>query len=222
MANTLTFNFESHNVRTVIINNEPWFIAKDLCDVLKIKNSRKALTALDDTEKGVTSSYTLGGNQKHAIINESGMWTLILRCRDAVIPGTIPYRVRKWVTREVLPAIRKTGAYSVNQSPEELAKNHMKSFKAFVCFDAHGQSQVSLVDVNSVVINPKDEKQVRGFIHELSDSMYPMIVDIILEHYKEVSRAYKLCRRPNDMPSGAQTLDEFVAPRVLGVANTSC
>lgn len=113
MANAITFNFESHNVRTVIINGDPWFIAKDLCEVLNIKNSRKALTALDDSEKDVTSSYTPGGSQKHAIVSESGMWTLILRCRDAVIPGTAPYRVRKWVTREVLPSIRKTGSYSV-------------------------------------------------------------------------------------------------------------
>ncbi|MEC6281540.1 BRO family protein, partial [Escherichia coli] len=76
-----------------------------------LTNSRKALTALDDDEKGVTLSYTLGGEQNLSIVSESGMYTLVLRCRDAVNKGSVPHKFRKWVTAEVLPSIRKHGEY---------------------------------------------------------------------------------------------------------------
>ncbi len=112
VPSVIPFSFENHPVRVLIINGEPWFVAKDLCAVLHIVNSRSALIALDETEKGVGSTDTLGGQQELAIVNESGMWTLVLRCRDAVKPGTVPYRVRKWITGEVLPSIRKTGSYT--------------------------------------------------------------------------------------------------------------
>ncbi|EEA7328808.1 phage repressor protein/antirepressor Ant [Salmonella enterica subsp. enterica serovar Kirkee] len=106
-----TFKFGKSDIRVVDRNGEPWFIAKDVCDALELTNSRKALTALDDDEKGVTLSYTLGGEQNLSIVNESGMFTLVLRCRDAIKPGTVPHSFRKWVTSEVLPAIRKNGIY---------------------------------------------------------------------------------------------------------------
>ena len=93
-------------------DGEPWFVAKDLCTALEIKNSRDSLGALGEDEKGVALTDTLGGQQKVAIVSEGGMWTLVLRCRDAVTPGTVPFRVRKWVTSEVLPTIRKTGGYA--------------------------------------------------------------------------------------------------------------
>ena len=111
-----TFNFETHAIRTIAINNEPWFIAKDVCDAIGIDNNRKALLTLDEDEKGVTLSNTLGGQQEMNIISESGMYTLILRCRDAVKKGSVPHRFRKWVTAEVLPQIRKTGQYSQNST----------------------------------------------------------------------------------------------------------
>lgn len=107
------FSFqESHPVRVVMVDGNPWFVAKDVCDALRLVNSRKALMSLDEDEKGVTLSYTPGGEQKLNIISESGLYTLILRCRDAVKQGTTAWRFRKWVTNEVLPAIRKNGEYA--------------------------------------------------------------------------------------------------------------
>ncbi|RIQ64358.1 hypothetical protein D0839_17330, partial [Bordetella avium] len=110
------FNFESHVVRVVVINGEPWFIAADLCKALKLSNPSESLKALDDDEKMTLSSTEghsgkRGGAQFQSVISESGMYTLVLRCRDAVKPGTLPHRFRKWVTAEVLPTIRKTGSY---------------------------------------------------------------------------------------------------------------
>ncbi|ECM4408806.1 hypothetical protein RU30_25645 [Salmonella enterica subsp. enterica serovar Give] len=126
------FNFEDFLIRTIIRNGEPWFVAQDVCNVLKITNSRDALLKLDNDEKDVGLTDTLGGNQKMNIINESGLYTLILRCRDAVKQGTLPWRFRKWVTNEVLPTIRKTGRYEKKPSAEPLSPNDMSNLKRLV------------------------------------------------------------------------------------------
>lgn len=124
------FKFESASpVRMFNIDGNPWFSAKDVSDALGLRNSRKAITMLDDDERGVTSSYTPGGMQAVNVISESGLYTLILRCRDAVTPGTIPYRFRKWVTGEVLPQIRRTGRYVREElSPADKAQKVVASF----------------------------------------------------------------------------------------------
>ncbi|EPT7034238.1 BRO-N domain-containing protein [Cronobacter malonaticus] len=118
------FRFGDSEIRVIDKSGEPWFVAKDVCDALGLTNSRKALTSLDDDEKGVTSTYTLGGNQEVAVVSESGMYTLVLRCRDAVNKGSVPHSFRKWVTAEVLPAIRKHGAYV---KPVVAKKDHQSS-----------------------------------------------------------------------------------------------
>ncbi|TDB43344.1 hypothetical protein C5468_23705 [Photorhabdus luminescens subsp. mexicana] len=105
------FTFQDKQIRTLVKNGEPWFVAQDICDALKIANSRDAIAKLDDDEKDVALTDTLGGKQNLNIISESGMYFLTIRCRDAIKSGTLPYRFRKWVTGEVLPAIRKTGSY---------------------------------------------------------------------------------------------------------------
>lgn len=108
----LSFSFDqSFNVRVIMIDGDPWFVAADVCEALGIANNRDALEKLDDDEKGVALTDTPGGQQEVGIINESGLYTLILRCRNATKPGTVPHRFRKWVTSEVLPSIRKTGSY---------------------------------------------------------------------------------------------------------------
>lgn len=117
-----TFDFESNAVRVQMIEDAPWFIAADVCRVLGLVNHRDALEKLDDDEKGVALTDTLGGAQNTAIISESGLYTLILRCRDAVTPGTPAHRFRKWVTAEVLPAIRRYGSYSA-EVDEDLLPN---------------------------------------------------------------------------------------------------
>ena len=140
-----TFNFESKSIRTLSINNEPWFIAKDLCDTLKISNVSDALLKLDDDEKatiGLTDSQAGKGAQSISIVSESGMYTLILRCRDAVKKGSIPHRFRKWVTAEVLPTIRKTGKYESKTSVNDRtglrnAVNMLVSKKGLIYSEAY-------------------------------------------------------------------------------------
>ncbi|EMS1340524.1 Bro-N domain-containing protein [Salmonella enterica] len=105
--------FDDVQVRIVSINGEPWFVAKDVCAALELTNSRTALQMLDDDEKGVNLTYTPGGNQNMSIISESGFYKLIARSRKATTPGTFAHRFSNWVFREVIPSIRKTGAYGV-------------------------------------------------------------------------------------------------------------
>ncbi|EHP0094040.1 Bro-N domain-containing protein, partial [Escherichia coli] len=82
---TSIFSFESQaDIRVIVINGEPWFIASDVCRAIGIANHRDAVRKLDDDEKGVASTDTPGGEQESIIISESGLYTLILRCRDAV------------------------------------------------------------------------------------------------------------------------------------------
>lgn len=105
------FDFEGHPFRVVLQDDEPWFVAADVCGALGIKNNRDAVASLDADEKGVGLTDTPGGVQQVAIVSESGLWTIVLRSRDAVKAGTVAHRFRKWVTCEVIPAIRKTGSY---------------------------------------------------------------------------------------------------------------
>ncbi len=87
-------------------NNEPWFVAKDICEILEIANARDAVSALDDDEKGVAFTDTLGGKQEVNIINESGLYNLIFRSNKPQAKA-----FRKWVTGEVLPSIRRQGHF---------------------------------------------------------------------------------------------------------------
>lgn len=102
-----TFNYDNNQVRTVLQDGEPWFVLKDVCNVLGIANDRNVATRLDNDERGVYQMDTLGGTQKMNIINEWGLYNIILRSDK---PQTKPFR--RWVTHEVLPAIRKTGSYT--------------------------------------------------------------------------------------------------------------
>ena len=97
------------NVRIFLEDNEPWFVAKDVCDCLDLSNSRKALSRLEDDEKGVTLSDTLGGKQEMATVNEYGLYSLVMSSRK---PEAKEFK--RWVTHEVLPSIRKYGSYNMN------------------------------------------------------------------------------------------------------------
>ena len=97
---------EGASVRMQMIKDEPWFAAKDVCELLGLDNSRQAVSRLDDDEKGVINSDTLGGKQELTFVNESGMYALIFQSRK---PQARAFR--KWVTGEVLPSLRKYGYY---------------------------------------------------------------------------------------------------------------
>lgn len=99
----VVFNFTSQALRVVMREGEPWFVAADVCEALDIKNPTDALKRLDDDER---ARFNLGHQGEANIINESGLYSLILGSRKPEAK-----KFKKWVTSEVLPAIRKTGAY---------------------------------------------------------------------------------------------------------------
>lgn len=103
-----TFNFNDIPLRTLTDENgDPWFVAKDVCNILSLENNRKATAELDSDEKNtVTISDGIPGNPNKTIINEPGLYKLIMRSRKPEAKG-----FQRWVTHEVLPAIRKTGSY---------------------------------------------------------------------------------------------------------------
>ena len=109
-------NDEFGKVRTVVIDNEPWMVGKDVADALGYANSRDAISRhVDDEDKGVAKCDTLGGKQDLQIINESGMYDLVFGSK---LPTAKKFK--HWVTSEVLPALRKTGSYTMPKMSKEL------------------------------------------------------------------------------------------------------
>ncbi|MGK0674556.1 MAG: Bro-N domain-containing protein [Halothiobacillaceae bacterium] len=109
----IPFDFEGRQVRVVTdAQGEPWFVAADVCAALHLPDTHKAVARLDDDEKGRNSIPTLGGDQEMTVVNEPGLYSLVLGSRKPEAK-----RFKRWVTHEVLPAIRKTGRYVLSGTP---------------------------------------------------------------------------------------------------------
>lgn len=102
------FDYEGAQVRTVIQNGQAWFVAKDVCTILEITNSRDAVARLDGDEKGVVLTDTLGGSQQLQAVTESGLYVLVLSSRKPEAKA-----FKRWITHDVLPQIRQTGTYNL-------------------------------------------------------------------------------------------------------------
>ncbi len=109
MSNIIPFNYESQRIRLIQDEQgEPWWIAKDVCDILELTNVAMSVKGLDDDEKGVSKVYTPGGEQELLTVNEPGLYTLIIRSNK---PDAKKFK--RWITHEVLPSIRKNGRYEI-------------------------------------------------------------------------------------------------------------
>lgn len=97
------------NVRIILQDNEPWFVAKDVCECLAISKHRDAISRLDTDERGSLKVDTLGGKQEMATVNEYGLYSLVLSSRK---PEAKEFK--RWITHEVLPSLRKYGSYSMD------------------------------------------------------------------------------------------------------------
>ena len=120
MSRLVPFEFEGNGVRVIDRDGDLWFVLADVCGALGIVNPSEAAKRLDADEKD-TLGNSEGGNFNDLgvngampiIINEGGLYTLVLRSHGATTPGKVAYRFRKWVTSRVLPAIRRTGSYTM-------------------------------------------------------------------------------------------------------------
>lgn len=133
------FNFEENDVRTQVINDEPWFVGKDVADILGYTNPSKALRDhVDDEDKGQNETFTPGGMQVMTIINESGLYSLVFKSQ---LPSA--KRFKRWVTSEVLPTIRKTGSYQIPADP-------MDALRLMFQATEHTQEKVKQVDARVI------------------------------------------------------------------------
>ncbi len=133
MSNLQIFNFKDSQVRTVVVENEPWFVAKDVCEFFGDTNYRRSIGRIDEDEKGVSQIATPGGVQSMSIINESGLYSLLFQLQPQkgvqLSEEDRSERVEKlrefkrWITHEVIPSIRKHGAYLTPATIEEALLN---------------------------------------------------------------------------------------------------
>lgn len=155
--NVLDFQFEGHDVRAIAIDGEPWFVGKDVAEALgygKGKSITNAVTNhVDDEDKGVTKIMTPGGRQKMVIINESGLYSLILSSKlDSA------KKFKKWITNEVLPSIRKNGGYIYGQ--ENMSEDELLS-RALILANS------KILSLESKNEKLEEEKQDVAFLSEL-------------------------------------------------------
>ena len=126
MSNSImNFKFEGAEVRVhTDENNNPWFVANDVCQILELANPRSRTALLDSDEKDVHIMDTPSGEQKMTVVNEAGLYSLILRSRKPEAKA-----FKRWVTHEVLPSIRKSGGYiaaKANETPEMIMARAIK------------------------------------------------------------------------------------------------
>lgn len=110
------FVYSGHQVRTIINNEEIWFVARDVCEVLELSDVSKAVSRLDEDEKLTRTLFVSGQNREVWLVNEPGLYSLILTSRKPEAKA-----FKRWVTHEVLPTLRKTGSYNL-QIPQTFSE----------------------------------------------------------------------------------------------------
>lgn len=145
-----TFVYSGAEVRTVRKDGAPWFVLKDVCGVLGISKYRDVAERLDPDERGPVRVDTLGGSQEMTCISESGLYNVILRSDK---PEAKPFR--KWVTAEVLPAIRRSGGYIAGQNDLSPAELMAKAIKVAEQTLAERDARISSLQVQNAIMAPK-------------------------------------------------------------------
>ena len=142
------FNFNESVVRTMVVNNEIWLVAKDVCDVLEISNSRDALSRLDSDEKGVVLTDTNGGAQKLQYVNESGLYSLIMGSRKPEAKA-----FKKWITSEVLPSIRKNGMYATEVTVEKMLSDPDFAIELLTSLKEERAKRIEVEKTNTILMH---------------------------------------------------------------------
>ena len=209
MTSLTQFAFNSQQVRIVSVNNEPWFVAQDVCDILEIRNVSQALSRLDsdetmnlDRESIITLNDDLNTVRLSAI-SESGLYSLTLSSRK---PQAKDFK--RWVTREILPTIRKTGKYEVNPQTAiapAMPQNYIEAL------EAHLQSEkekLVLTAANQKLIEANQSLQSEVEVLEPKAIVYDAVMDsetwldirelfkcLAIPKYKEKDFRAFLCNR---------------------------
>lgn len=139
-------NGDFGSIRVVTQNGEPWFIGKDVAEILGYSNSRKALADhVDDDDKGVTKCDTLGGTQELTVINESGLYSLVLRSQ---MPEARQFK--RWITHDVIPAIRKHGIYATPDTVEKMLEDPDSLIKILMTLKEERAARMEAEETNRI------------------------------------------------------------------------
>jgi prophage antirepressor-like protein len=214
------FLYDGNQLRTYVKDGEPWFLASDVCDVLEIKNSRDAVSRLDDDEKdAVGIPDTIGRIQNSTIVNESGLYSLIFTSRKEEAK-----KFKKWVTNEVLPSIRKTGQYVKPLTEREQLIASMKltieTSEKVEQIESKVNSLEAKVD-NQITLDHGEQRRVQiaiaSRIYELENNK-ELRPPLFAELYREIRNrfgvtSYKDIKR-KDMQSALHYIEAWVPRRV--------
>lgn len=142
------FSYDGQPVRTVVTDGQPWFVAKDVCDILELGNVAQAVSRLDEDEKGVISNDTPGGKQELLHINEPGLYSLILGSRKREAK-----RFKRWVTHDVLPSIRKHGLYATDSVIDQILNNPDFGIKLLTTLKEERQKRIEVERTNHILMH---------------------------------------------------------------------
>lgn len=197
-------NEEFGEVRSLLINDEPYFVGKDVTDILGYQNgSRDINRHVDDEDKGTTEMVTPGGKQKVQIINESGLYSLILSSK---LPTAKKFK--RWVTSEVLPSIRRTGSYQVPSDPMSALR---------LMFEAQSQSNEKVAVIDKRVTDLEENKLLNpGEYNYISRAVKRRVKEVASELNldlinKQRSQIYHSLNRDLNCFVGIKTRSQFKA-----------
>ena len=205
MSNELQriFNFKGRDLRMVILNDEPWFVAKDVCEILELTNPSMVIQRLDEDER---SKFNLGRQGETNIINESGLYELIFASRKLEAK-----MFKKWLKQKVLPSIRKTGQYSTNKVVP-LSKD-----QALVTVL---RTTADLVEETQAI--KEEQHEIRKIITQIDNKVEEQIT---LDHGEQrrlqkgiASKVYELCDDPKERPKLFKEIYREIKDR-FGVAS---
>lgn len=220
MSELSVFNFDTHAVRTLTRDGEPWFVAADVCEVLTIGNPSLAVngradregSGLDEDERGIVIVNTPSGEQEMLVINESGLYSLILTSRKPEAK-----RFKKWVTSEVLPSIRKTGQYAAPKAKRTYTKSVPFGQELRAVLDLALELRYSTFERNQAVIALLERPGYETLLATLPDrfkqpSPQDEIPDMALAGYANVTwhEATTTWRVAIGLPQGAAVPQIYV------------
>ncbi len=174
------FNFKDNEIRTVMIESEPWWVAKDIADVLEYSDTQVLTRQLDEDEKGMHPVHTPGGLQNLTIVNESGLYSAIINSKKPEAKA-----FKKWVTSEVLPSIRKTGKF-------EQSLNHHSDLIDDATTDKMIESFLN--SYTRKISTPKKKVKTRSIKMEVVDSLLSKLefqIGEVNKTYAEIKDLFK-------------------------------
>ena len=209
-------NEQFGEVRTILIGGEPWFIANDVLRVLAVSNSKDALRTLDDDEKsGVDIIDPHGRKQKTNCISEAGLYSIILRSRKPEAKA-----FKRWITHEVIPAIRKTGGYMTDSLLERIQKEPaviMEFAQALIreknrvkALEGELNTAKPKADYYDAFINPDDCTNIRTTAKELKIPERKFVQFLLREKYLFRSPSGQLLPYNKDSNAGLFIVRDFV------------